>query len=115
MDERDSMVIELTRLIVTHRVYRLQSLMNARLKDSYGPRIMWGTMRKKIQPFSQYVLELPEFQEFRDLTVGELLTHWGDVAAASPDDVLEALGVIEGRIKAINEELSGEPIAGPDE
>lgn len=84
------------------KVMEMQDTLNEGLKESFRARIAFGGVRRYIPEFCEFVIQNPEFERFKNLTLEDLIIAWHDVAPMKTVQLKEAIIRVKAEIKKLD-------------
>ena len=80
------------------KVMKLQDALNDLLHQHRGAMTLYATVRDQIPDFANGIQEHPQFEDFKDITLGEILEIWGDICNMFSWKLKDAIKIIEAKI-----------------
>lgn len=83
----------------SRRVMEMQQLLNRELKKHVSIRWSYGGIRRKIPDFCIGIMQMPEYERYKDLTLHDLLQTWGPVSGMAPMDLDDLVKLTDEEIE----------------
>lgn len=88
------------------KVCEMQRELNSGIKSDWRARFAYAGVKRYIPEFCEYVVQHPEFERFKDLTIADLLIAWHDVAPMKPLELEEAIKSITEQIRIFEQGIN---------